>query len=580
MARHGRSFPIKAHINYQGRTGIYFNRTFLRSISESVLNGASRLVTVTRVASFARTASASIMNAVSRLATLYGVRKNTLIAVYINGVERTTIINWKTLRKEQVSTKEPDTLTFDLKNSDTATYRPALGDTITMYDTDGTTLIFGGTVIYTEEKVDGLLKVFRVYCKDYSHTLDRELVAVNYTSQTVAYIVNDLITNYASGFTNTNTTDTTVVEYIQFNYLTVSECLKKLANTLGNYSWYVDYSKDIHFYPNSSVSAPFSLADDSNNFVWNSLTFNSDLSQIRNHIILRGGTTTGTAFSDFKIADGQQNTFFVGYNLVNYTFYKALAASPSTFVALTSGPDGITDPTTVDVLYNPNNGLIRFANSNTPAVNDVIKWTGTPTYPLIAEKVDAVSVGTYGTYKYVIVDKNITSIAAASQRMQAELARYSNPISGGKFQTYTGGLIAGQNINVNSAIRNINQNFKIDRITTTMRSPSAFKYDVAIVTTDNVTMQDVLNKLLITNVADQVDVQQDEILQILQSAVETVTIVDDFEVSIAHNMQYETITIADVETVQALNYPVEFVLGPITPTGFKRQFLLDSSPLA
>lgn len=578
MARFGRSYPIKAHINNKTGYGIYVNRNFARTLTDSILNGASRVATVARGMQFFRSRSDSIMNAASRLATVSWYK--VAISITINGVDRTSVIMWDTLRKEQVSSKEPDTLTFDIRNRDNQTYRPALGDEVKMYDVDGLTLIFGGTVINTEEKIDGLLRYYHVECKDYTQTLDRKLVVGTYTGQTVAYIVNDIIDNYTTGFTNVNTTDTTVVNLIQFNYLTPSECFKKLAAMLGNYSWYVDYTKDIHFYPNSSVSAPFSLTDTSANFDWNSLVFTSDVSQIRNHIILRGGTTTGTTFTDYKIADGQQNTFFVGYDLVSYTFYKALAASPSTFVPLTVGDDGVTDPTTVSVLYNPVTGFIRFANANTPAVNDVIKWTGTPTYPLIAEKIDAVSVSQFGTYQYVIVDQNIKSTTAASQRMQAELIKWAGQVSGGSFRTHTSGLIAGQNINIDSTIRSISQNFKIDRITTTMRTPKTLQFDVSIVTTDNVTMQDVLNKLLVTNPSDQINIALNEILQLLYSAVETITFDEVFTTSISHNMQYETITFGEVSTTQALNYAVIFVVGPTAPSTTKRQFILDGSPLA
>ncbi len=36
MARHGRTFPIQPHKNYQGRAGIYFNRSLTTSLSETV----------------------------------------------------------------------------------------------------------------------------------------------------------------------------------------------------------------------------------------------------------------------------------------------------------------------------------------------------------------------------------------------------------------------------------------------------------------------------------------------------------------------------------------------------------------
>lgn len=581
------------------------------------------------------------------------------ILLKINTVDKTSLIDWESVRKEQVSTKEPDTLTFNIRNYPAKTYRPALGDTVQMYDTDGTTLIFGGTVVVSEERVEGLAKFFHVECKDWTHTLDRKLVVQSFTGQTVAYIVNYIITNYTTGFTNVSTTDTTVVSSISFNYLTVSEAFKKLANTLGAYSWYVDYAKDVHFYPTSSVSAPFNLTDTSQNFVWESLVFRSDISQIRNHIILRGGTTTGTEYTDFKIADGVQNTFFVGYDLVNYYFNKKAVtpptftftvtiASPAVFTKvahglsvgtiltftttgalptglspatnyfvvstptadtftvsttfngtpvttsgtqsgthtatvaykiLTYGADGVVDPTTVDVVYNPMTGFIRFANSNTPTANETVRWCGTPTYPLIAQKLDLGSIATFGTYQYVIVDQNIKSTTAAAQRLSAELAKYGGQVDGGTFTTYTPGLLAGQMININSTIRSINQNFKIDRITTTLLSPSKFVYDVSIITTDNITMMDVLNKLLVTDVSDQISVDANEVLQVLYSATETMLFSESVVSSLTHNMQYETMTLGESVTVQALNYGVQFAVGPTAPSGFKRQFLLNASPL-
>lgn len=584
-----------------------------------------------------------------------------MILLTINTVDKTSLVRWETLQKQQISSKEPDTLNFDIVNYPAKTYRPVLGDDVKLYDTDGVTLIFGGIVVNTEETVDGLVKYFNVQCKDYTHTLDRKLVTKNYTGQTVAYIVNDIVTTYATGFTNVGTTDTTVVTAITFNYLTVSEAFKKLANTLGNFSWYVDYNKDVKFYPNSSVSAPFSLTDTSDNYVWKSLVFRSDISQLRNHIILRGGTTNGTPYTDFKIADGQQATFFVGYDLVDYYFNKRQATPPTTtftvtiaspavftkvahgysvgtiltftttgalptgltgggavqyfivsvptadtftvsttyngspvttsgsqsgvhtltvaYKILTNGLDGVVDPTTVDVVYNPTTGLLRFANSNTPALNDVVRWAGTPTYPLIVQKLDLGSIATFGVYQYVIVDTNITSKESAGQRLTSELAKWSSQIDGAEFETNTSGLLAGQTIDINSTLRNINQPFKIDRITTMLRTPTTFTYRVELVTADNITMNDVLNKLLVTNVSDQINIGLNEVLQVLYSATEDITITESVVVAITHNPVSETVTLGESATVQALDYPVEFVVGEFAPSGFKRQFLLDSSPL-
>jgi len=49
MARFGRTFPIKAHINYQGRQGIYFNRVFSRTLLETITHTDTLIKQVTRI---------------------------------------------------------------------------------------------------------------------------------------------------------------------------------------------------------------------------------------------------------------------------------------------------------------------------------------------------------------------------------------------------------------------------------------------------------------------------------------------------------------------------------------------------
>lgn len=48
MARLGRTFPIRAHINYKGRAGIYFNRSLSKVVSETVTITDSIIRTIGR----------------------------------------------------------------------------------------------------------------------------------------------------------------------------------------------------------------------------------------------------------------------------------------------------------------------------------------------------------------------------------------------------------------------------------------------------------------------------------------------------------------------------------------------------
>jgi len=506
------------------------------------------------------------------------------IILKVNAVDKTDQVDWKSIEKIEVLTKEPDTLKFSIRNYGTKTYRPVLGDEVTLFE--DSTKIFGGVVIETEDEIIANLKFFAVHCKDFTHTLDRKLVTTTYSDTSANSIISSIVSTFVeAGFTTGGVNAPTIIKKIVFNYLTVSQSLQKLAETLGNYDWYVDYDKVIFFFQEAAISAPFNLTDTSQNFVWNSLHVEQNTHQIRNHIIIRGGDIQGDQVTNNQVADGDQRAFFVGYSLDNFTSQKALAATPTTFVTLAVGADGKDDPTLFDALYNPNRGVLIFRENNKPAVNDRIKTTGIPIFPLIAEKLDLSSIAQHGTFQYVIIDKTIKSRAAASQRADAELQKYGQTANEGRFETHTSGLRTGQTINVNSSIRGINRDYKIQRIITTLRTPSALSYEVHLLASENVGMVDLLNKLLIKDPSSQIEIGQNEVVDRLFSIFEDVAITESVATSISHNLQAENLTAVEATFEQPLNYATKFVFGPWIPTvsvggpDTKRQFILNGSPL-
>jgi hypothetical protein len=505
------------------------------------------------------------------------------ITLKINTVDKTGAIDWKSLQKQEVLTKEPDTLNFRLKNYGTKTYRPSLGDIVELYfDTDK---IFAGIVIETIDETEALLKYFSVRCIDYTRELDKKLVSKTYEGMTVNAIVADILTNFAPTFTDDNVDVATVVQKIVFNYVTVSQALQKLAEMIGDCDWYVDYDKDIHFFKIGTDNAPFLLDDTSGNFIWNTLRLNTNINQLRNHIFIRGGDVEGTAFENIEVADGQKRAFFVGYNLTSFTAYKAPASDPTNYTTLAVGNDGVDDEDSYDTLYNPNKGLLRFRTNNKPAQNDRVKWSGTPIYPLLAEKSDVASIGLYGEYEYVIVDANIKSKASASQRASAELKKWGTKIHDGFFATYKNGLRTGQSLIVNSTARGISQTFKIQRISTRLNTPDTFIHEVEILASEKIGMVDVLNKLLVTNPSSQISIGENEVVDRLYSALEEITLSETFTVSKSHNPISETVSFGETAIRQPLDYAIEFVLAPYTPTiayngaDKKRVFILDGSLL-
>ncbi len=467
-------------------------------------------------------------------------------------------------------------------SADASTWTAESGKDVCFY-IYGSNIIFGGTAVEVDNKIEGLLSFNRIVCKDWQHTADQLLVSATFTSQTATAIAQSIISTYCSGFTSVNVSAPITIDSLVFNYLTVSAALEKLIKaTGGDYDYYFDYNKDLHFFVSGYYPAPFTLTDSSQNFDFQSLVVNDDLSQLKNKITVRGGVTTGTQVTSLQVADGKQTIFFVGYSFSTITVSKALAASPTSFVAQTVGADGKDDPASFNCLYNPDTGLLIFTAA--PAINDVVKFIGTPSFPVIVQLHDTASIASYGTYEALIVDKTIVSKTVARNRATAELIKYKDPLVLGSFRTRTSGLLIGQSLIIDSTTRGISEVFKIQRITTSLRTPSAstedFNFDIEFISTQNLTMNDILKKLLVTNVTDQVVVGQNEIVDTVYSQDETVTAGEVVATSLTHNAQAETVTAGEVNTVQALNYAVVFVLGITAPSGTSRQFILGGSRLS
>lgn len=506
------------------------------------------------------------------------------LSIQVNSVDKSNQIEWPSIKKMDVLTKEPDRLEFRIKNYGTKTYRPALNDDVKLYD--GATLVFGGTIQEIHDSNDGYAKYIEVVCTDYQHTMDMKLVNKTYTSQTVAQIIDDFIANYLpAGFTDANVNGLSSFDKIVFNDEPPSKCLQRMAELLGDYDWYVDYNKDIHFFPEGSEAAPFSLDDTGGKYVFGSLKIENNINQLRNSIIIRGGDKESTTLTDTKIADGEQRTFIAKPSLRNLTIELDTGSG---FNTLTIGQDGVDDPTTKDVLYNPNNGFIIFRSNNKPANTNKVRWSGIQVYPIKIIRRDIASIATYGEWQHIIRDATIKSESAAKTRAAAEIKKYANSAKEGIFRTYTSGLRSGMTINIGStALGYTAADYKIIRTILTARSKDAFEYEVHILASEDVGILDVLGKLLVSDPATQFETLENEVIVQAEAWEETATMADSFTTT---KYPRATPTYTETSTFTQTNNNVNpfglnvlpiWVVGPYfytNPTTDKKRVIrLDSS---
>lgn len=461
-----------------------------------------------------------------------------MINIIINNVDKTSFIDWQSVTKEEVLTKQPDNLSFRIKNYGTKTYRPVLGDEVVMwgenYNIWGEEVypwlmeypwaspIFGGFIVETKEVINGMAKEFEVICKDYTQILDRKLVSKTYEAMDAEDIIEDLIETYALGITTDNVDAPVLIDKVVFNYLPISKCLQKLADALGNYDWYIDSEKDIHFFENTSIPSPFNLTDLSAEYIWNSLEIKEKTHQIKNLITVRGGeyqsTTLSTKFHD---GDGTKAVFNTDFKFGELPVVKVGGVSK------TVGLDSLNDDTDFQVMWNYQQKYIRFTSGNIPGSGTRnIEIIGYPLLPLIVQRVNTASVLAYGIYEFLIFDKTIKTTDAAIQRGDAELLKYANPQNDASFITHSLGLRAGQTINVQSDIRDIDEDFLIESITTTLRTPTEAQFLIRLATATSVGVNDILRKLLIDNVADGIEITPGEIVQRFESFAETFAVTD------------------------------------------------------
>jgi hypothetical protein len=461
-----------------------------------------------------------------------------ILTINVDSIDRTDKIDPMSFQLSRALTNQADTLVFVVPRTQSGDWKPLLLEDVEIIDGDSTT-IFAGSIVTIEEVMDGGIEYVKCQCRDWTFEMDRKLVVKSYSNQTVAEIIEDIVDSYIGelGFTDTNVVCDVEIDYIAFNYEYPSKVLQQLA-TLVNYDWYVDPNKDIHFFAKDASTAPFSLSDDNETYYIDSLQVKKDATKIKNTITVRGGQYLGDSFTETYVADGEQLTF----PLVNK--YSGITVEVEG-VPVTVGISNIDSLNDYDCLYNFQEKSLTFKPFTKPAVGDLLEVTGSPYVPVLSKRSDGASIGTYGVFEYKIVDSTINTKIGARERALAELNLYSDALDEGSFDTSLNGLETGQLITVESALRNISENFVITRISTTIKNPDQLNHKVTITTTQTFGMVEFLQQLLIQK-DKEIQISADEVLDELVSISDTLSITDSVSTPTTNEPPYHYVGGANV----------------------------------
>jgi len=413
-----------------------------------------------------------------------------LITILINGVDKTDLIELGSLSITNILTKEVDSCGFII-NDDSGSNKPVVGQEVLVFmkTSAGATpsLIFGGKIDETPQIQYAQGKYqYEVACSDYTQCLNKRMVTETYEDDTAGAIIKDIVENWCPELGCAYVEDGATVDYISFNYKYPFECIEELAGLIG-YDWYVDYDKNIHFFPPGTNTAPYELTESAGSGLYSGLEISVDKSELKNRVTVRGGYALSELYTQVRSADGTQDSFQCDYT--PYDTIKIYVDSGGGYAEKTLGIDNI-DTTGKDFVVNVSEKLIKNLDHAVLTAGHKIKITYKYRVPIISQVDDQDSIdmmklyeGGNGIYESpLIVDETIATKAQARARAQGELDQYSNPLVEGSFMTNQHGYRSGQLLTVNIPSRGVNAQYLIQEVSMTSLGSGRFEYEITFAT--------------------------------------------------------------------------------------------------
>lgn len=214
----------------------------------------------------------------------------TAVIIEIGGTIRTNTVEVTTLSIEDILDEAPNTCRFRIDGR--KGFTPVVDQEVRIAQGSMATLIFGGHIISIDqvyEAQDPANVAYDCLCTDYTRLLNRRKVNRRFVGQSATTIITTLVSEFTAGFTSAHVaTGLPSIDEIEFTMEDVGGALTRVAQ-LVNCSWYVDYSRDVHFFVTETTDAPDDLVVGAR---FANFARSSDASQIRTRVLVEGGGST------------------------------------------------------------------------------------------------------------------------------------------------------------------------------------------------------------------------------------------------------------------------------------------------
>jgi hypothetical protein len=422
--------------------------------------------------------------------------------ITIDAEDRTADILASTIVIEDAINDQQNTLTFSLIDR-SGLGAPETDEEIIITLDDGTKLFGGSIVSASMTKLSNGVVQMDISCVDYARLLDCNLIKKSYIGMTDKAIIEDMVATYCPGFgiTTNNVLEGVTLSQIAFNYIQLSQAMRKIVDLTGR-NWYIDYDKDIHYFPLTTNAAPFDI--DSAESGYFDLRIAKDASQLKNRVYVRGGTKLSDSTTYSVKGDGVSRQF----PLPDKPHDVSMTVNGST---KTIGIKNI-DLTGYDYYLNyQEKYLEQDSGGSVLSTSDTLILTYTYDIPILVAVEDTPSIIANGQKEFAIFDKKITTTEAARARASAELTDYADSIIEGSFKTYTDGFKSGQYINITLTEYGISADYIIQKVFASSFGGGKYEYEVSIASSKTMGIIRFLIELL-ENQQNNVEVDNNEVV--------------------------------------------------------------------
>jgi hypothetical protein len=358
-------------------------------------------------------------------------------------------------------------------------------------------LVFAGSVDRIEESIPGdvaPVMVWRIECVDHTYLFDRHLVAFKSAGATLKTLIEQIVELYSGDGNETLSADGITTDGVQgedlqigpvtFAYVTAAAALDDLSELTGM-TWYVDYSKDLHFFDPMTFPCPIEIdPDKEDGGAYRDLTVERGRDDYRNLQVLRAGESLTNARTETFAGDGDNRKFELAIpcgEAPSIWINGVAVASPHIHERPKSGT-----PTGGWFYWGKGDEAIDQDDTQTVLeADDVLTITYRGLYPVVVQARDdgeidarqAVEGGT-GVYAMSDEDETVDDEQMARERVAGILRRSGKLRDKVSFRTYDHGVRSGQLISVRLPEHGIDDSFLITSVSAMYRDDTLFEYRV------------------------------------------------------------------------------------------------------